>query len=341
MSIASEITRLQGLKSRIRTKLMSLGLVNSSTASLSDCTTAVEGITGTQAITDASTQYNVAGKQYAQVSSNTLVPSNIVSGVNILGVVGTAAVNPPSANLQAGAVYYGGANAPASLYPSSGYDGFSHVTVELTDANRMLTAGNVRSGVTIMGVTGTYETTTEAKAPTLAELKTAGVTDHSVTITPSTSGRHLSQVTVPRITSDIDSNIVASNIKSGVSILGVSGTYKGSLGYGNPSVTLNSIRNLSFPVEFSNGNQIVYFAVEHDTGQSLYAGEVLYVRGHRIADNMFSYGAMYLGTNSSQVVIGTCSISVSNGVCSVSLPSGSDYTFVLTHSYFCRYCYIP
>ena len=311
MTIASEITRLQGLKSRIRTKLISLGLVNSSTATLSDCTTAVEGITGTQAITDASTQYNVAGKQYAQVSSNTLVPSNIVSGVNILGVVGTAAVNPPSANLQAGAVYYGGANAPASLYPSSGYDGFSHVTVELTDANRMLTAGNVRSGVTIMGVTGTYETTTEAKAPTLSELKTAGVTDHSVTITPSTSGRHLSQVTIPRITNDIDSNIVAGNIKKDVTILGVTGTYRGSMftqssTYGSWE---QSYYSQSISIDVISGFDVLIVQLNPSDTQQSVTGTVLSLRydgsGTFIEGSYLSTGGLFSKLTSAPLTFNT------------------------------------
>lgn len=43
MSIASEVTRLNGLRDRIRTKLIALGLVTS-TAKLSDCTTAIENI---------------------------------------------------------------------------------------------------------------------------------------------------------------------------------------------------------------------------------------------------------------------------------------------------------
>lgn len=226
MSIATQISRLIGLRNRLRTKLTALGLVSSRNPDLEDCTDAVESITGTQAITDASVQYDVAGKQYAQVSDNNLVPSNIVSGVTILGVVGTGTGSGGTANLTTGWLAYGGVNAPSALLPPSGYDGFSRVNVELTDANPVLTSGNIRSGVTIMGVTGTYETTTETAAPTLADLVSDGITSNSVAITPTTSGRHLSQVTIPRITSAIDSNIIASNIKSGVTILGVAGSYQ-------------------------------------------------------------------------------------------------------------------
>lgn len=62
MSVATEIERLQGLKTRLRTKLISM-LGISSTASLDDCITAVEGIAekgGVSATLDtASTSYTV------------------------------------------------------------------------------------------------------------------------------------------------------------------------------------------------------------------------------------------------------------------------------------------
>ena len=43
-----------------------------------------------------------------------------------------------------------------------------------------------------------------------------------------TSGKTLRKVTVAAVTAAIDSNIVAGNIKSGVTILGVEGTYDGN-----------------------------------------------------------------------------------------------------------------
>lgn len=221
MSIATQITRLQNLRNRLRTKILGLGLNQDPELDLDDCVGIVEGIGGTQNITTTNT-YDVAGKQYAKVSDANLTPKNIVKNVSILGVVGTASVNPQPVSLEARTMLYGGANPPSVVYPSSGYDGLSSVTPELTDANPVLTAGNIKNGVTIMGVTGNYVTPTEAKAPTLAELKTAGITDHSVNIVPS-SGKHLSQVTIPRITAAIDTNIISQNIKRGVSILGIDG----------------------------------------------------------------------------------------------------------------------
>lgn len=63
-----------------------------------------------------------------------------------------------------------------------------------------------------------------------APLETANATPTTSeqTITPTGEGKiGLSSVTVAAVTSAIDANIVAGNIKSGVTILGVEGTYTG------------------------------------------------------------------------------------------------------------------
>lgn len=49
----------------------------------------------------------------------------------------------------------------------------------------------------------------------------------SQTITPSKGYDGLASITVDEVTADIDANIVEGNIKSGVTILGVTGTYTG------------------------------------------------------------------------------------------------------------------
>ena len=46
MSMSSEITRITSLRNRIRTKLVSLGVINDSSADLEDCADGVDSITG-------------------------------------------------------------------------------------------------------------------------------------------------------------------------------------------------------------------------------------------------------------------------------------------------------
>ena len=57
--------------------------------------------------------------------------------------------------------------------------------------------------------------------------KTITATTSKQTVTPSSSYNGFSSVTVNAVTAAIDANIVPGNIKSGVTILGVEGTYTG------------------------------------------------------------------------------------------------------------------
>ena len=101
MSIQTEITRLQGLRNALRTKLVALGLATSS-ADLEDCVTAVEGVENRGAAT------------------------------------GTIATADGEYTIQAGY-----------------HNGGGKVTIDATEKGK-ITAGNIKSGVSILGVTGTY-----------------------------------------------------------------------------------------------------------------------------------------------------------------------------------------
>ena len=102
----------------------------------------------------------------------------------------------------------------------TGYDGLDKVTVSAVtsaiDSN--IKSTNIKAGVTILGVEGNVE---------------PDKPDQTKTVTPSTSqqtvtadtGYELASVTVEGVTSSIDNNISAENIKSGTTILGVTGTY--------------------------------------------------------------------------------------------------------------------
>lgn len=171
--------------------------------------------------------------------------ANILSGITILGVEGSDAgyntgySEGESVGYQTGydAGYADGeASCPApslgslSVTPSTsaqsfdpadeGYDGFDSVSVSaVTSAiDNNIAAGNIKKDVTILGVTGSYD-----PQPTLSNLN----------ITPSTSAQEYnpaisgvdgySLVRVSAVTSAIDQDIIASNIKDGVTILGVTG----------------------------------------------------------------------------------------------------------------------
>lgn len=86
----------------------------------------------------------------------------------------------------------------------------------LTEKNTKILPANIKSGVNILGVTGNVIALN-------GETKTITPTTSSQTILPSSGKNAITQVNVDAVTSAIDNNIQASNIKSGVTILGVAG----------------------------------------------------------------------------------------------------------------------
>lgn len=181
--------------------------------------------TETKNITSNGTYTPTSGKHFSQVTVN-------VSG-------GTPSTQEKTVTPTAAGV---------TVTPDSGKY-LSKVTVS-GDAD--LVAGNIKQGVDIFGVTGTYTGSgatlqTKTVTPTTSqqnvtpdsgydglsrvtvnaiqtETKSATPTAAAQTITP-TSGKFLTSVTV-----NGDADLVAGNIKSGVNIFGVTGTYTGGGG---------------------------------------------------------------------------------------------------------------
>lgn len=114
--------------------------------------------------------------------------------------------------------------APQVIYPAEIYDGFSRINVNAVtntiDAN--IQAENIKNGVSILGVTGSYTAQPDLQA------KTVNPSTSQQTVTPDQGKDGLSSVTVNAVTAAIDANIVAENILDGVTILGVTGS---DLGY--------------------------------------------------------------------------------------------------------------
>lgn len=114
-----------------------------------------------------------------------------------------------------------------SVTADSGYDGLGTVTVNAIQTETK-TATPTTSSQNIDATSGKYMTRVTVSA-IQTETKTATPSTSQQTVTP-TSGKFLTQVTVSAVTSSIDANITAGNIKKDVSILGVTGTYEGGGG---------------------------------------------------------------------------------------------------------------
>lgn len=178
-----------------------------------------EGYTGLGTVTVNPYSLQSASVKYTQNGSYTI---NASSGYNGLSTVDI------SVNVQGNLTPMTfSPDVSTKTYTAPGnYTGYSSVTIEgvTSSIDSNIIAGNIKDGVTILGVTGNYvgepaEIINQSKSVT--PLRTMQV------VTKDAGYSGLDDVTVYGVTSSIDSNIQAGNIKSGVNILGVTGNYGG------------------------------------------------------------------------------------------------------------------
>ena len=148
-----------------------------------------------------------------------ITPGNIRQGVNILGVTGTYA---PAPSMVDKTIYP--STSRQTIYPDSGYGTFDKVTVEAVGASidSSIKSSNIREGIEILGVIGGLEPVKGEDIVVLPQIT-------NQTVVPTEGKNAITSVTVPAVTHTIDDKIIAENIKQGISILGVEGTFNGEL----------------------------------------------------------------------------------------------------------------
>ena len=163
---------------------------------------------GNQVVTPAS------GKHLTKVTITkpaTLAAGNIKSGVNIGGVTGTLS---PAKTEQAKTVDLAMASGNQVVSPDSGKV-LSSVTITKPTT---LVASNIKKGVTIGGVAGSYNPTFTTETKTVALEMGSG----NQVISKSSGKDGMTRVTITK-----PSTMLPANIKKGVNIGGVTGTYEG------------------------------------------------------------------------------------------------------------------
>ena len=179
---------------------------------------------------------------------------------------------------------------------------------EIQNKIRYLTAGNIKDGVTILGVTGNV-------IELNGETKTITPTTSQQVITPSQNKNAITEVTVNAVTSAIDSNIQADNIKKGVTILGVSG--KSSVVETDDATATNS-DIASGKTAYVNGNKVVGVIVDRRNSGARIAGA-------NVTDTN-PYRVTITGTGSSTTEIINSSTSISCEIANNLLASGIGLT---------------
>ena len=186
--------------------------------------------TQTKTVTPTTSEQVIVGDDGYNLSSVTveavtkdidtnIQPNNIKQGVTILGVEGNVAPDKPDQSKIVNPT-----TSQQLITADIGYE-LAQVTVNAvtSDIDDNIQSGNIKQGITILGIDGSL-------IPDKPDqMKTVTPTTEEQIVTAD-NGFELASVTVNAVTSSIDENIIPENIKEGVDILGVSGTFVGEGG---------------------------------------------------------------------------------------------------------------
>jgi len=157
-----------------------------------------------------------------------LIPGNIVNGVTIFGVTGTAQ------SLNGEVLEVIPSQTAQSIIPVSPKNAFTQVNVS---GDENLVSNNIVDGVSIFGVQGSATT---LNGTTLNVTPTANAQTH----TPSAPNNCYTEVIV-----NGDTNLVAENIANGVTIFGVTGNLESSETYSADLILKGIVDGLPQPTE--------------------------------------------------------------------------------------------
>lgn len=241
-----------------------------------------EPMTRAQAIPTGYTSGGSIAAVTHSIDSN-IKPGNIKQGVTILGVSGnltSSGIDTSDATATADKILSGYTAyvdsekitgtisnrgsititpSTSSNYYSSGYYSSIRANAVTSSIDSNIKAENIKQGITILGVTGT--------------LISQDIDKITEIITPSSNtdivrtNKFYNRLTVQKVTSNIDSNIQPSNIKAGVSILGVTGTLEQDVNYQAGTLTVLSGKYINYSPVWQEGTITSSFVVEDDDSE--------------------------------------------------------------------------
>jgi hypothetical protein len=274
------------------------------------------------------------------IDSN-IIPDNIKKGVSILGVQG--ALEEEQIDLQA--KFVEPKKTAQTILPDSNYDALSRVEVgAVTSAvDKNIQPGYIKKGVDILGVVGTLEGTMSGRlqektvTPTtsvqniiadagydaLSRVSVQAVVpskyykpEQSASVTPKTTSQTITpsdnyvfnRVDVSAVTSAIDPNIKAENIKKGVSILGVTGNMQ-EVG-GSPKFA-----------EILNGR--ITTLEESDLQDVTYIGQYVFYKKNNLTSVSIPKNIVYIGYHAFSECPKLTNVSLSEGLTEIDMSAFS------------------
>ena len=258
MSIASQIERLQGVRKEINTKLQELKLTDTdkdfqgisdtlntvvTNPVINDTLTVTKtSVTVPKGFYDTEGTVNIVTEEKTVTTNGEVIPTEGK-------VLSKVTVNVPSTTVKLQEKTATPSQAEQVIIPDSGYDGLSKVTI---NGDSDLVATNIKQGINIFGVEGTYQ----GEQAKLQE-KTATPSKEQQVINADEGYDGLSQVTI-----NGDEDLIADNIKKDVNIFGVVGTYEGSGGGGSEEIASlidRSITSITIPSEVTNIGSYAFY----------------------------------------------------------------------------------
>ena len=179
------------------------------------------------------------------IKDKNLKPENIKMGITILKVAGTYEGDGPVLEEKT----VNSSTLSQEVLPGEGYEGLSKVTVN----PYTLDSKTVNSSTSQQTVTSSADGLSSVTVnPYTLDSKTVDPSTSQQTVNSSADG--LSSVTVNAVSSSIDSNIQAGNIKKDVTILGVTGTYESAPTQPNlQDVSVTYLSNGNYTLSASDG----------------------------------------------------------------------------------------